>query len=861
MKKLVVGILAHVDAGKTTLSESLLYTCGSIRRAGRVDHGDTFLDTDPMERERGITIFSKQALLSLGDDCTVTLLDTPGHVDFSAEMERTLSVLDYAILVVSGADGVQTHTETLWQLLRRYEIPTFIFVNKMDIAHQSREEIAAQLRRRLDSACVDFGCESKEELAEQLALCDENLLAQYTEFGLLEGEDVALAIAQRKIFPCYFGSALKMEGVAEFADSFAMFSCARAYPAEFAARVFKISRDPSGNRLTFVKITGGALRVRTLLAGGDGPARWEEKVDQIRLYSGEKFRPLEEADAGTVCALTGLSHTLPGMGLGAEPDAVLPVLEPVLSFAVSAPKDISVHELVLKLRQLEEEDPMLRVVWDEELREIQLRLMGEIQLEVLHRVIEERFGVDVTFSPGKIIYKETIAAPVEGAGHFEPLRHYAEVHLLLEPGERGSGLQFGSMCGEDVLEGNWQRLILTHLGEKVHRGVLTGAPVTDLRIFITGGRAHPKHTEGGDFRQATYRAVRQGLMKAQSVLLEPYYDFRITLPSENVGKALYDISDMQGEARPVENDGETAVLEGFGPVSTLRHYPMELASYTKGRGRMACSLSGYRLCHNAAEVIAETGYQPEADLRNTPDSVFCANGAGYPVSWRDADALMHVQSVLRAPKKEEKIAGVGASRVSYVSAREEDRALQAIFERTYGPLKQRMPFIPQKTVRAVEKADGDFLKKLGGVREYLLVDGYNIIFAWDELRELSRGSLDLARETLIRLLINYQAIRKCAVIAVFDAYRVNGGQGAVEKHNGVYVVYTRQAQTADSYIEKVSYEIGGKSRVRVASSDGLEQLIVMGHGTLRMSAAEFREEMEQAEGEIAALIEKINRQK
>lgn len=865
MKKLVIGILAHVDAGKTTLSEALLYRGGAIRRLGRVDHRDAFLDTDAIERERGITIFSKQAVFSLGD-LEVTLLDTPGHVDFSAEMERTLRVLDCAILVISGTDGVQSHTRTLWQLLARYGVPVFLFVNKMDLAGAGQAALLSALKRQLDSGCVDFTADP-DALREEAAVCDEAALEQYLETGELPDGVVVRMIAARKLFPCFFGSALKLTGVDEFLGALERYAPVPAYAADFGARVFKIARDPQGSRLTYLKVTGGVLRVKDVLTNcrPDTPADkvWEEKTDQLRIYSGAKFRPVEETPAGSIVAVTGLSHTVPGEGLGFETNWTGPVLEPVLTYQVELLDGTDPHTALLRLRQLEEEDPQLHIVWNEAAREIHIQLMGEVQLEIIRRVIRERFGMEVSFGAGAICYRETIANTVEGIGHFEPLRHYAEVHLLLEPGERGSGLQFGTVCPTDALDLNWQRLVLTHLEEKAHLGILTGSPITDMKITLVVGRAHEKHTEGGDFRQATYRAVRQGLMQAESVLLEPWYDFRLELPAEQVGRAISDLQRMNGETNPPETFGDETVLTGAAPVAALRDYAREVTAYTRGRGRLLCQLAGYRPCANAAEVIEAISYDPERDVDNTPDSVFCAHGGGYTVKWDEVPAHAHVDSGLRLsrpePEKEEPSSSRRTS--TYAGTLEQDKELQSIFERTYGPVKRRAFIQPREPRRTpAETAEKRSIREQFSGPEYLLVDGYNIIFAWDELKAIARDNLDAARTALCDLLCNYQGYKKCVVIAVFDAYKVKGGLGSVEKYHNIHVVYTKEAETADAYIERATYEIGRQHRVKVATSDGPEQLIILGHGALRMSAAHFHQEMEQVQGQISETL-RINNQK
>ena len=863
MKKLVVGILAHVDAGKTTLSEAMLYTAGVLRKLGRVDHRDAFLDTDAMERERGITIFSKQAELTL-PQAAVTLLDTPGHVDFSAEMERTLQVLDCAILVISGTDGVQGHTRTLWRLLERYHIPTFLFVNKMDLAGADKDALLAGLKRHLSGGVVDFTCR-EGDFWEEAAVCDEGVLERFLDTGTVSDDDLADMIAARRLFPCWFGSALKLEGVEDFLGGLGRYGRAPAYPAEFGARVFKISRDSQGARLTWLKVTGGTLRVKDLLtnrrSGLSEDRVWEEKADQLRIYSGTKFRPVEEAPAGTVCAVTGLSRTRPGEGLGAETAWTAPLLEPVLTYQVQLSEGTDPHTALTKLRQLEEEDPQLHIVWNEQLRQIHAQLMGEVQLEILQRLIRERFGMEVAFGKGSIVYRETIAAPVEGIGHFEPLRHYAEVHLLLEPGERGSGVTLDTACPEDVLDRNWQRLILTHLAEKEHLGVLTGSPITDIKITLVAGRAHVKHTEGGDFRQATYRAVRQGLMQAESILLEPWYEFRLEVPAAQVGRAMSDLQRMNGETDPPETVGEETVLTGRAPVAALQNYAREVTAYTRGRGRLLCTLRGYEPCPRQAEVMEAMGYDPERDVDNTPDSVFCGHGAGYTVKWSDVPAHAHVDSGLRlgapAPAPEERPQPRRES--TYAGTLEQDKELRAIFERTYGPVKQRAFQPPREPKRApAEAAEKRTIRSQDLGPEYLLVDGYNIIFAWDELKAVARDNLDAARKQLMDLLSNYQGFKKSVVILVFDAYKVKGGQGSVEKYHNIHVVYTKEAETADAFIEKATYEIGRQHRVKVATSDGPEQLIILGHGALRLSASAFHAEVDEVMAQIAAAMDRNN---
>ena len=851
-KQIVLGILAHVDSGKTTLSEAMLYRAGVTRRLGRVDHKDAFLDTDALEKARGITIFSKQALLTAGDT-DITLLDTPGHVDFSTETERTLQVLDYAVLVVSGTDGVQSHTETLWRLLRRYHVPTFVFVNKMDLPGMERQELLAQLNRRLGEGFVDFGA-TQADRDEALALCDENLMDRMLDAGQLQDADLIPAIARRHVFPCWFGAALKLEGVDALLDGLDRYT--RPAPAleAFGAKVFKVSQDEQGTRLTWLRVTGGELKVKAQLTGEADGEPWAEKANQLRLYSGAKYTLAEAIGPGQVCAVTGLTKARPGEGLGAERDSDLPVLEPVLSYQVLLPEGADMHAALGKLHRLEEEEPQLHVVWNEALGEIHVQLMGEIQLEVLRSLLAERFGLEVEFGPGGILYKETITEPMEGVGHYEPLRHYAEVHLKLEPLPRGSGMQFAADCREEVLDKNWQRLVLTHLEEKQHLGVLTGSPLTDVKITLIAGRAHLKHTEGGDFRQATYRAVRQGLMLAKSQLLEPWYAFRLEVPAENIGRAMSDIQRMEGTFDPPESGEETAVLTGFAPVSTMRSYPMEVVSYTRGRGHLSLTLDGYRPCHNAQEVIAAIGYEPEHDLDNPADSVFCAHGAGFVVPWDQVRSHMHVDSGWGKSTRPEQEAAVPQRRVmAYRATLEEDAELLKIFERTYGPIKRD----PLAAFRPVQKREHpDFAAEQWEIApEYLLVDGYNIIFAWDELNALSKESLDAARHKLMDILCNYQGFQKCVLILVFDAYRVPGSPGSIEQYHNIHVVYTKEAETADMFIERVTHEIGRNRRVRVATSDGMEQIIILGHGALRVSARMFHEEVQNVEKQIRALVQ------
>ena len=861
-KKLVIGILAHVDAGKTTLSESMLYQSGSIRKLGRVDKGDAFLDTYELERERGITIFSKQAQLSI-DDLQITLLDTPGHVDFSAEMERTLQVLDYAILVISGADGVQGHTETLWKLLERYHIPVFLFINKMDQNGTDEAALMNELKKRLDENCVDFSQTDTDELNESIAMCSEALLEQYLESGEIEDTQIRNLIRTRNLFPCYFGSALKVTGVDEFMRGIMNYTevATESEEAKFGATVYKISRDDQENRLTYIKVTSGCLKVKDLLSGRDRRKEkdWEEKINQIRIYSGAKFETVNQAERGMICAVTGLSQTYPGEGLGIERDSDIPILEPVLTYQIQLPEDCEVHSMLEKLRQLEEEEPLLHIIWNEKLGEIYAQIMGEVQMEVLKSLIWKRFHVRIEFGKGNIVYKETIRQPVEGVGHFEPLRHYAEVHLLLEPAEAGTGLHFFSNCSQDTLDLNWQRLILTHLEEKEHCGVLTGSAITDMHITLTTGKAHQKHTEGGDFRQATYRAVRQGLKKAESILLEPYYSYRLEVPADMVGRAMTDIQRMNGSFDTPLQDGESVILTGSAPVVTMRDYQTEVISYTKGRGRLSCTLEGYKPCHNQEEVVKEVGYDSERDLDNPTGSVFCAHGAGFVVKWDEVENYMHLQSTLESKETvdEEFVFPTAAARraSTYLEMTEEDqKELDAMVEASQRKREAarksyayRKDFSNEKiAVNGSTKSYSNKKKQ----KEYLLVDGYNIIFAWEELNELAQVNMDAARGCLQDVLCNYQGIKKCELILVFDAYKVEGFSGEIQKYHNIHVVYTKEAETADQYIEKVTHEIGRKYLVTVATSDGTEQVIIRGQGCHLLSAKELKEEVEFANKEL-----------
>ena len=854
MKQIVVGILAHVDSGKTTLSEAMLYQSGNINKLGRVDNRDSFLDTFSLERARGITIFSKQAVLSCGDT-EFTLIDTPGHVDFSAETERTLQVLDYAVLVISATDGVQSHTLTLWKLLAKYNIPCFIFINKMDLDGADREVVLNRLKSRLSDNCIDF-CNG-DELYENIALCDEALLSKY-EDELLSNEDIAAAIKNRCVYPCLFGSALRLSGVSELLNCLNTYTIEPSYGEDFAAKVYKISED-KGQRLTFLKLTGGKLRVKEILKADKNKGC--QKVNQIRIYSGEKFIAVDEVTAGTVCAVTGVDFTAPGDGLGAEKNSISPLLEPVLTYRLNLPDGTDAHTVLQKMRILEQEDPQLKVEWNDRLGEIQLKLMGDVQLEILQAIISQRFGLDVSFDSGNIIYKETIADTVEGVGHFEPLKHYAEVHLIIKPGKRNSGVVIKTQCKEDLLDKNWQRLILTHLYEKTHIGVLTGSPITDVEIILASGKAHPKHTEGGDFRQATYRAVRQGLLSAKSILLEPVYDFTLEVPNENVGRAMADIQHMSGTFNPPEVNDNISVITGEAPVSTMHDYSRDVVQYTHGAGKLLCTFKGYEPCHNSEEVIANIAYDYNRDTDNSGDSVFCSHGAGYNVKWNEVKSHMHLPSVLSKPKSE-----YAQSVRKDISAYKDkdnlfalDKELMQIFEQTYGPIKRQNLNTAQNHFTFTEKIkEGADYKRANKTKydgkEYLLVDGYNVIFAWDSLRELSKGNIEGARNALINILCNYQGYRKNEIILVFDAYKVKGNVGEVEKINNITVVYTKEAETADMYIEKASHKLSKNNRVRVVTSDALEQLIILTNGALRVSAKEFLFEIQQVEQSIREII-------
>ncbi|MFU0827379.1 MAG: Tr-type G domain-containing protein [Lachnoclostridium sp.] len=858
MNKLVIGILAHVDAGKTTLSESMLYLSGKIGKLGRVDNQDAYLDTYELEKMRGITIFAKQAVFDIGD-LRIILLDTPGHVDFSAEMERTLQVLDYAILVVNGADGVQGHTKTLWRLLNMYHIPVFIFVNKMDQIGTNKEELLKELKSNLNDGCIDFGQTPSIDFYDELAMCDEEMMEYFLEKGKIEVPIIKKAIRDRKVFPCYFGSALKLMGVKEFMQGLVQFTILPSYPEEFGAKIFKIARDEQGNRLTYLKITGGKLKVRdTISYGGQ-----EEKVNQIRIYSGQKYETVNEIEAGFVCAVTGLSLTRPGQGLGIEKASAAPILEPVLSYQIILPDGCDPRWILPRLRQLEEEVPELHIVWNEELQEIQAQIMGEVQIEILKSLIQKRFGISVSFGSGQVVYKETIANTVEGVGHFEPLRHYAEVHLLMEPGEPGSGLVFDTKCSEDMLGKNWQRLILTHLEEKVHKGVLTGSPITDMKITLVAGRAHQKHTEGGDFREATYRAVRQGLKEAKSVLLEPYYSFQLVLPEKMVGRAMTDIEKMCGTCHISQTNGQTVILEGSAPVVTMRNYQKEVIAYTRGQGQLSCSFKGYEPCHNAEEVIASIGYDSERDPENPTGSVFCSHGAGFLVEWYDVKKYMHVQGYLSAKEKDEPgekdVLMPQTKEEEWISLEEIDKIINSTFYANQGKKS-----VWKKRKSALE----NFYESLShGNRpketkeEYLLVDGYNIIYAWPELKQLADENMDAARMKLLDILSNYQGIRGCQIIAVFDAYRVQGHKEEIIDYHNIHLVFTKEAQTADQYIEKFAQTNKNKYKITVATSDGLQQIIIRGAGSNLLSARELKEEIKRANDRLNQEFQKAGGEK
>jgi small GTP-binding protein len=857
--KFVLGLLAHVDSGKTTLAESLLYNSGSIRKLGRVDHQDTFLDTYELERKRGITIFSKQAQLKIGDK-NICLLDTPGHVDFAPEMERTLQVLDYAILIVSGADGVQGHTQTLWKLLKKYRLPVFIFVNKMDQTGTDKDKLIKELQSKLDSSIIDF-TEYKtptENFYENISMCEEHLMNKFLDCGQLSTDEIKMGIKSRMFYPCLFGSALKQQGIVEFMEALDLYLEPEDYSDEFAARVFKIARDEQNNRLTYIKMTGGYLKPKTLLSSGD----WSEKADQLRIYSGGQFQTVNEVSAGDICAVTGLSYTFAGEGLGAESEPEVPLLEPVMMYKIIVPEGVNIHDFYNKLGVLEEEEPQLHIAWDNSSGEIHAGVMGEVQMEILKNIVKERFNVDIDFGAGNIVYKETIAAPVIGIGHFEPLRHYAEVHLLMEPLEPGSGLEFETDCSEDILDKNWQRLVLTHLEEKRHKGVLAGAEITDMRITLIAGRAHKKHTEGGDFRQATYRAVRNGLKKAQSVLLEPVYEFRLEIPKDSLGRAMTDIQNMQGKFEAPLIEGEKAFLHGTAPVVTLQNYQAQVNSYTHGKGSIFCNLKGYDVCHNTEEVLDEINYDSEADINNPTGSVFCSHGAGFLVEWDKVAYYAHVNNGISEDTEdydydENSIAARKAS-IGELSIGQDE--IEEILNRTYR--KSGSPDNKRRGWKKTITASGDSSYKgtenvynYESKDEYLLVDGYNIIFAWEDLNELSKTNIDSARDKLVDIMCNYQGYTKKNVIVVFDAYKVHGGQGAAFDYHNIHVVYTKEAETADQYIEKFTNKLARQYNITVATSDRLEQMIIWGQGARRLSARGLLEEVQKIEGEIRSKIE------
>ena len=891
MKKIVLGILAHVDAGKTTLAEGILHACGTIRKAGRVDHKDAFLDNGDMERARGITIFSKQARVTW-KDCDITILDTPGHVDFSAEMERTLQVLDYALLVIDGKDGVQGDVHTLWQLLGRYRVPVFIFVNKMDQPGTDREAILAELKHKLDNNIMEIPSDiaSEPEAAEELAMCSEQLMEEYLENGSIDADSVNDAICERKLFPCFFGSALKEEGITELLDGINSMTENMEYPEEFGARVYKIGRDASGARLTYMKVTGGTLKVKMMIgnrSSAEGDNVWEEKADQLRLYNGAGYQMTEKVEAGDICAVTGLLKTFAGQGLGIDSENSAPVLEPVITYRLILNDETDPVVALGKVRQLEEEEPELHVTWQEESREIHIQVMGQVQMEILKSTLADSFGIEAEFDAGSIVYKETLAEPVVGIGHFEPLRHYAEVHLLMEPGERGSGVQIASLCSSDELDKNWQRLILTHLEERIHPGVLTGSELTDVRIILIAGRAHDKHTEGGDFRQATYRAVRQGLRSGRNILLEPWFDFRLEVPADNIGKAMSDVTRMHGEFEPPVTEGDKCILTGSAPAATMRDYSREVTAYTRGHGRLTCTLKGYEPCHNAEEVIAECGYDPEADIANPTGSVFCAHGAGFVVPWYEVRDYAHVEDGWKrddgsgtntcgtnSTNNENKKDGITVplKNASYRSSEQyiTQEEIEEIFRQTYRKKPEELSLFKKhngrkhsntgsssgssngSSARTGRVSEKRHIPKQEPMEEYLLVDGYNIIFAWPELNELSKDNLDSARRKLMDILCNYQGYKGCNLILVFDAYKVKGNPGSVEKYHNIYVVYTKEAETADQYIEKTVHDMHqtppnkGRYRVTVATSDALEQMIVWGNGAQRISALGFKADIENA---------------
>ena len=842
MKRLTIGILAHVDSGKTTLSEGLLYCAGMLRRLGRVDHGNAFLDTHSLEKSRGITIFSKQARL-LYEDCEFTLLDTPGHVDFSAEAERTLSVLDYALLVVSSSEGIQPHTETLFRLLGRYGVPAFVFINKMDISHLSRQELLSGLKW-LGEGFIDFSGDIPcEELYDGLAMCSEDMMEQYLDTGTIQADTIRRSIRNRQVFPCFFGSALKLEGIKELLAGLAEYTTEPPRGDEFGARIFKISDDPQGARLTHMKITSGCLRVKDVLRGSG----WAEKADQLRIYSGERYQIADQVPAGTVCAVTGLASAHAGDGRGNEAGAPSPMLEPVLAYRAVLPEGTDAHRVLSALRKLDDADPALHVAWNERLQEIRVQLMGEVQLEIIQSLLKERFGLDIGFDQGGILYKETIASTVEGVGHYEPLRHYAEVHLLLQPLEPGGGLVFSASCREDELDKSWQRLILAHLKEKTHQGVLTGSPITDMSVTLVAGKAHLKHTEGGDFRQAAYRALRQGLMQAESRLLEPWYSFSLQIPQECIGRAMNDLQAMGASFDPPEQRQGEAVISGIAPVIKLRGYPTVLTGYTKGRGRLSCEGVKYLPCHNSDEVIASIGYYPESDTDNPADSVFCSHGAGHTVKWTDVFDNMHIPAVLRQKREPE------SEQAAPILSKSDEEELIRIYERTYGPIRSN-PIAAFRPSVSVRTEDIRLSEAAETGPKYLLIDGYNIIFAWDDLAAIAKEDMDLARSRLVNLMCNYRGLHRCEVILVFDAYRIKGNTGSVETVNNINVVYTKEAETADSYIERTTHELSKSYRVQVATSDRMEQLIIIGNGAMRISADAFKKEVDRTEAAIRELM-------
>ena len=855
MKKITVGITAHVDSGKTTLAEAMLYKSGSIRNLGRVDSGTTTLDTNTIERDRGITIFSAQAEINT-ENSRITLLDTPGHVDFLAETERTMRVIDYAILVISGTDGVQSHTSTLWNMLMKYEVPVFIFVNKMDLIGADKSYVVNELRKRLSHNIIDFSVEYND-IAENTALSCEDLMGKYLEKGSLDKSNIVQAISDRRVFPCFFGSALKMQGVDEFLSSLDEYTCEKQYKSEFGAKVYKISCDPKGSRLTHMKITGGTLKTRDKLCYTENDGNEQKcKISSIRFYTGEKFRTAEAAEAGEICAVTGLVGTYAGQGIGSECNSNDVLFEPVMTYRVIYPEDKNAFDVLKEFRILEDEDPQLHICWNEQNKDIHIQIMGAVQLEVLINLISERFGYIVSFENGAVTYKETIISPVEGVGHYEPLRHYAEAHILLESMPRGSGLSFETSCSEDELDRNWQRLILTHLKEKIYIGVLTGSPITDMKLTLVAGKAHLKHTEGGDFRQATYRAVRQGLRLAESVLLEPYYDYEIELPTENVGKAISDLQHMCAEFDSPESQGDISVIRGNAPVSEINDYRSELIAYTHGKGRISFSLSGYKECHNTEEVIAKIGYDCDSDTENSADSIFCSHGASYVVKWDEVYNHMHLPLTISdredADTKEQR--NVKAAR--FMEKAVSDEELMAIFEMTYGKIN-RDPVRAFKKTKSVSLDDKKVRLPQYEGPDYLLVDGYNIIFAWDELKKIAEDNLDAARAELIHRMCNYQGYNGDELILVFDAYRVKGKHRDVERYCNINIVYTKESETADSYSEKVSHELSKKHRVRVATSDGIEQMIILGNGAMRISASEFRKRVQAAESAIKEYIDTI----